>query len=69
MIFAHRNGSLKNRLLELQNKVNELTIAQKEYEECAKKLETTTKLANYYMSFSILLHMFCKYMYMHITVC
>lgn len=35
---------MKSRLLELQNKVNELTIAQKEYEECAKKLETTTKL-------------------------
>ena len=35
---------MKSKLVELQNKVNELTIAQKEYEECAKKLETTTKL-------------------------
>ena len=39
----YRNSSLKTRLSDLQKMVSELTVAQREYEDYAHKLEQTTK--------------------------
>lgn len=42
----NRNSSLKTRLGDLQDKVSELTLAQKDYEEYTHRVEESTKYVN-----------------------